>query len=119
MKRRLLELSAAWHLQAKRCGGLSAGTRKRLLKAGSSRSDGDPAESRKCEAPEFDVEDDAFSRRPISPGTRLMREWNGQMYAVDVTPSGYELDGKAFRSLSAVAGSITGVRWSGPRFFGL
>jgi hypothetical protein len=29
------------------------------------------------------------------------------------------MDGKTYRSLSAIARRITGAQWSGPRFFGL
>ena len=54
-----------------------------------------------------------------SPGAHLVREWNGRTYRVEVTGSGYVLDGQAYRSLSAVARRITGANWSGPRFFGL
>lgn len=54
-----------------------------------------------------------------SPGTHLVREWNGRTYRVEVTDEGYVLDGTAYRSLSAVAKGITGTAWSGPRFFGL
>lgn len=32
---------------------------------------------------------------------------------------GFQLDGKAWKSLSAIAKHITGTDWSGPRFFGL
>jgi hypothetical protein len=48
-----------------------------------------------------------------------MREWNGRIHVVDVVADGYRLDGKTYRSLSAVAKRITGTHWSGPRFFGL
>ncbi|SDL83713.1 DUF2924 domain-containing protein [Aliiruegeria lutimaris] len=54
-----------------------------------------------------------------SPGAHLVREWNGRTYRVEVTASGYVLDGQSYRSLSAVARRITGANWSGPRFFGL
>ncbi len=54
-----------------------------------------------------------------TPGTHLVREWNGRTYRVAVTDSGYLLDGTTYRSLSAVAKRITGTAWSGPRFFGL
>lgn len=54
-----------------------------------------------------------------SPGTHLVREWNGRSYRVEVTKEGYVLDGITYRSLSAVAKRITGTAWSGPRFFGL
>jgi hypothetical protein len=52
-------------------------------------------------------------------GARLIREWNGSTYTVDVTEDGFIWDGAAYRSLSAIARTITGTRWSGPRFFGL
>lgn len=55
----------------------------------------------------------------LSAGTHLIREWNGRPYRVEVTDSGFMLDGKNYSSLSAVAKKITGAHWSGPRFFGL
>ncbi len=54
-----------------------------------------------------------------SPGTHLVRDWNGRTYRVEVTETGYVLDGITYASLSAVAKRITGTGWSGPRFFGL
>lgn len=54
-----------------------------------------------------------------TPGTHLVREWNGHVYRVDVKETGYVLDGTSYASLSAVAKRITGTAWSGPRFFGL
>jgi hypothetical protein len=33
--------------------------------------------------------------------------------------SGFEYDGRIFRSLSAIAREITGTRWNGKIFFGL
>lgn len=53
------------------------------------------------------------------PGVRLVREWNGRTYQVDVVEGAYVMDGKNWRSLSAIARHITGARWSGPRFFGV
>ncbi len=55
----------------------------------------------------------------LSEGTHLVREWNGRTYQVEVTKSGYVMDGKTYRSLTAIARRITGANWSGPRFFGL
>lgn len=55
----------------------------------------------------------------LKPGTRLVREWNGRMHSVLVSDEGFELDGKLYPTLSAVARRITGAHWSGPRFFGL
>ena len=53
------------------------------------------------------------------PGTRLVREWQGDVYEVTVLEKGYHWRGKRYRSLSRIAEEITGTRWSGPRFFGI
>lgn len=53
------------------------------------------------------------------PGARLIRDWNGTTHVVDVTETGYLYGGVTYRSLSVIARTITGARWSGPRFFGL
>ena len=53
------------------------------------------------------------------PGSHLVREWNGRTYQVEVVDGGYVMDGKSWRSLSAIAKHITGAHWSGPRFFGV
>jgi len=148
IKRGLLERSAAWHLQAKRLGGLSPAA-KRVLKAAEkgylARHDarrsvikdsnlladgsGSGANSRLShDAGSSDVASRIQKSKPAapspivampSPGSRLLREWNGRMYAVDVLEKGFVMDGRTYRSLSAVAKRITGTDWSGPRFFGL
>lgn len=56
---------------------------------------------------------------PLSPGTRLTREWHGRTHHVHVVERGFEYRDKPYRSLTAIAREITGARWSGPRFFGL
>ena len=56
---------------------------------------------------------------PIRSGTVLVREHAGVLHRVTVAGDGFEWDGRIFGSLSAVAGAITGVNWSGRRFFGL
>jgi hypothetical protein len=55
----------------------------------------------------------------LSPGTRLMREWNGSMESVEVVDDGFIWRDRSYRTLSAVAVAITGTKWSGPKFFGL
>lgn len=57
-------------------------------------------------------------RLPI-PGTVLTREYNGQRVAVRVLARGFEYQGRAYRSLSAVAREVTGSHWNGYLFFGL
>jgi hypothetical protein len=55
----------------------------------------------------------------LSIGTRLIREWNGQTIAVEVTDAGFLWNDRTWRSLSEIAREVTGAHWSGPRFFGL
>ncbi len=55
----------------------------------------------------------------LGAGTQLLREWGGRTHRVTVEPNRhFSYDGRTWRSLSAIAREITGVRWSGPRFFG-
>lgn len=61
----------------------------------------------------------AAHRTTVKPGTRLVREWNGDTHTVLVHADGVEWRGQRYRSLSVVAREITGAHWSGPRFFGL
>ena len=55
----------------------------------------------------------------LAPGTRLLREWQGQTHHVTVLDHGFEYAGKTYRSLTAITRLITGTPWSGPQFFGL
>ena len=61
----------------------------------------------------------AGSAAALRPGVCLMREWNGSTYRVEVVAGGFRMDGRDYRSLSAIARQITGAQWSGPRFFGI
>ncbi len=55
----------------------------------------------------------------LSPGTELMRSYQGQTYTVLVRGTGFEWNGTCYGSLSEIATLITGSRRSGPNFFGL
>jgi hypothetical protein len=94
---RLLGHMLAWKIQADAFGGLDADTRRRLRSTG------------KALRPPVSV----------SPGTTLTREWKGVAQTVTMTSTGCIWEGQTYTSLSAVARAITGVRWNGPRFFGL
>jgi hypothetical protein len=53
-------------------------------------------------------------------GTRFQRVWKGKTYEVTVMTGGTFLyDGKEYKSLSAIAGVITGGHWNGKLFFGV
>ena len=66
---------------------------------------------------------DARSGRAASvlmPGDVVYREWQGVRHEATVLENGQvAYGGRSFESLSAVARTITGSRWNGPRFFGL
>ena len=55
----------------------------------------------------------------LPPGSRLTREYRGQLHQVDVGDHTFNYQGTTYASLSAIARQITGTRWNGPRFFGL
>jgi hypothetical protein len=63
----------------------------------------------------------AAVRQPVklTPGTRLVREWNGKTVSVEVLDDGFLHADQTWRSLSEIARHVTGAHWSGPRFFGL
>jgi Protein of unknown function (DUF2924) len=103
ISRRLLELSAAYALQAKAFGGLKPALRRNLVAALASESK--PSK--------------LVSDTTVKPGTRLVRVWNGRTYHIEVVADGFLWNEKHYRSLTAIARAITGSRWSGPRFFGL
>ena len=109
----LLELAAAHAIQEKAFGGLKAVTRRALDREMESDIPvSDPPRRRRKSGP-------ADVRRSMKPGTRLVREWNGRTYHVEVVADGFLWNGKTHRSLSVIAREITGAQWSGPRFFGL
>jgi hypothetical protein len=95
MRRDLLLRAIAYHLQEQAQGGLRPITRRQLARAAQD------------------------LRLTIKAGTRLLREWQGVIHEVMVREEGVRYRGQTWRSLSAVAREITGVRWSGPLFFGL
>ena len=58
-------------------------------------------------------------QRHLKVGTVLVREYQGQRHTVTVAPNGYVWQEATYKNLSAIARTITGTTWSGPRFFGL
>lgn len=45
----------------------------------------------------------------LTPGTRLLREWNGRTIAVEVREDGFVWDHRLYRSLSEIAREVTGA----------
>ena len=103
--RNLLMLGVAWKIQEQAHGGLGAATKRRL------------ADLAKTMEKNGDVTRDRVTC--FKPGARLVREWHGETHTVIVLEDGFQWKGTRWRSLSVIAREITGVHWSGPRFFGL
>ena len=93
----LLGLSLAWKIQTEAFGGLDAVT-KRRVKTGTLPKAGGSA---------------------IAAGTVFSREFQGVMHQVVALEDGFLWKSATYSNLSAVAYAITGVKWSGPLFFGL
>jgi hypothetical protein len=55
----------------------------------------------------------------LKPGTRLIRSWKGKPHEVIASENGFVYQGRPYKSLTEVAGKITGSHWSGLAFFGL
>ncbi len=105
VSRGLLLRAIAYRMQENALGGLTPQTRQILSRVGTDASGAHTV---------------APSPAPrLSPGTRLVREWQGVTHQVLVLEDGVLYRGQHHRSLSVVARLITGSRWSGPLFFGL
>lgn len=58
------------------------------------------------------------TQKNLLKGTRYSRIWHDKRYEVIARGDGsFEYDGERYRSLSAVARTITGTRWNGKKFF--
>ena len=101
---RLLMLMLAEHIQSAQRGGMKSALRRRLEKLATELSKGGA---------------DLRPTNKLSPGTVLMRDWQGRRHSVTVIGGGFAHEGRTYRSLSEIARAITGTRWSGPAFFGL
>lgn len=116
----LLRLGIAYRVQEKAFGGLKPQTVRLLRKLAAELRADREAKRSAPEAPDAAMPQWFATQSPLlSPGTQLMREWNGSTEIVDVIADGFVWRGATFRTLSAVAVAITGTKWSGPKFFGL
>jgi hypothetical protein len=105
--RRFLESRLAYRIQELAYGGLKKETVERL-RVLAKQYDGKAGTRPKGRS----------ERMPIA-GTRLIREWRGIEHCVTVRGDGFEYQGRPYKSISAIAREITGVRWNGWVFFGL
>jgi hypothetical protein len=114
----------AWRIQANAEGGLSERARRRALEIA---NDADlrirapkslPAPNASHRTMVGTITGTRDGRLP-AVGTLITRDFKGQTHVVKVLADGFEYDGRKYRSLSAIAGEITGTRWNGFLFFGL
>ena len=115
----------AWRLQSLAEGDLSQRARQRAaelandadLRTTSPRTPrADPAPAQPAAAAPPPPRPPADSRLP-APGTVLTRKYKGALLQVRVLQNGFEYNGLAYRSLSAVARAITGAHCNGFLFF--
>jgi hypothetical protein len=105
LRRRFMARAVAYQMQVAAYGGLSAATRRRLREIAKAVRNGD--------------RNGVLGGVQIKPGTQLIRQWQNTTHAVMVLDDGFALDGRTYKSLSAVAKAITGTNWNGYAFFGI
>ncbi len=122
-----LRRKIAWHVQARKEGGLPDSARQYALSIARGAAlrvqIGDNAVRRKRAIPldrtkTTAVASEHDSRLPL-PGSLLMKDYKGRTILVRVLDHGFEYDGRRFTSLSAIAQDITGTKWNGWTFFGI
>jgi hypothetical protein len=94
--------AVAYGLQAEVYGGLDTHTLRLLKKAGQTSGKASRTPPRR-----------------LSKGSKLFREWHGDVHEVLVLDKGFFWRGETYPSLSAIARVITGTNWNGWAFFGL
>lgn len=103
--REFLIRAVAYGIQAQAFGGLDAKTLQLLRKA-------TQANGVRPKAP-------AARDSRLNKGSKLFREWHGEVHEVLVLEKGFAWRGENHASLSSIARAITGTRWNGWAFFGL
>ena len=102
----------AWEMQARKQGGYSAQTQKKLDQLSDNLAEGkDTTEDNiKLLKEKTTLE--------IKAGTKLIREYKGEKHEVIALDKGFNYKDKTYKSLSAIANEITGTQWNGKVFFG-
>ena len=105
LRRDLMIPILAYRIQENAYGGLKPSTRQSLQKLAANLE-----QNRKAPL---------LLTLQLKPGTKLLRQFQGEIHEVLVVDEGFEYRGKRYKTLSEIARQITGTRWSGPLFFGL
>ena len=122
----------AWHLQADRRGGLSPEALASIQalaeslnplarRAARARRQGGCSEQGTGNDPARHERQRHHPReiRLPRPGALIRRVYKGREIVVRVLESGFEYEGRQYRSLTAIAKVITSAHWNGLLFFGL
>lgn len=105
-KREYLIPRLAWKIQELNYGGLSNEDKNIIKKSIKNKT-------------KLQTNDLRCKEKNLAIGTTIIRKYKGIEHHVTVTRTGFEYQGKSYRSLSAIALEITKTRWSGPLFFGI
>jgi len=108
-KKDLLIKHIAWEMQARKQGGYSAQTQKKLEKL---------AQNKDIKKESITIIKESQSLE-IKAGTKLIREYKGEKHEVIALDKGFKYKDKTYKSLSGIANDITGTRWNGKVFFGI
>ncbi len=113
----------AWRIQSHAEGGLSDRARQRAMELARD------ADIRTTIPRTPAISPDAITRvvtttlgdtNPLpTPGAVLARQYKGRTIQVTVLPNGFDYEGQVYRSLSAIAKTVTGSHWNGNAFFGI
>jgi Protein of unknown function (DUF2924) len=105
LRRNFLARAVAYQMQVEAYGGLSPATKRRLREIANAARNGDANAT--------------LGSTRIRPGTQMIRQWRNATHTVTALTEGFEWNGSAYKSLSAVANAITGTNWNGFAFFGI
>ena len=114
----------AWRLQCNLEGGLSERAKRRIEElADDAEVRLTPPTNHKLSTPtdgkKISPEEIGRDRRLPPQGSCIQRVYKGKVLQVSVLADGFELDGKKYKTLSAIAKEITGSHMNGFRFFKL
>src|SRR5882757_8921264 len=105
LRRNFLARAVAYQMQVEAYGGLSVAIKRRLREIADAVRNGDT--------------NAVLGSGRIKPGTQMIRQWQNTTHTVTALTEGFEWNGCTYKSLSAVANSITGTKWNGFAFFGI
>jgi hypothetical protein len=110
----------AYKLQEKAYGGLSEGAQSRITTL---ISQYDPINNKALRPTDTaPIKGQKIKKRDMRlpiPGTVITKEYKGQTIEVRVLEKGFEYKGAVYKTLTAIAKTITGAHWNGFLFFNL